>query len=200
MSTRINMALKKIKITAVILFVLWLIPLGLHLAISVETYCNPKEPGYKHDDFVNGDVPYYASVVIEPTYIYNRGIPYLLSFEADVLPYTIRFLIFIDDDYETDSFVLQKLIYVFDNGDEEVIIKTSQSGNFSKFLNKDRESKVAFFNFPNAVKRKGSFDIKYKGYFTGDEKSIEGILRAEISKSFEIVPGWFMLILRVSGV
>jgi hypothetical protein len=193
------MALKKIKIIAVILLVLWLISLGLHLAIIIEIYLSPEAPRYQYDDFVNGEVSYYTSVSIHPNFI-SGGIPYLLSYEANVLPYAISFVIYIDDNYETDSFVLQKLTCMFDDGDEEVVVKTSQSSLFTKDSNKDRESKVAFFIFPDAIKRKGSFNIKYKGYLTGDEKSIEGIIRAEFSKSTKFAPGWFMFLLRRSGV
>jgi len=112
-----------------------------------------------------------------------------------VLPYTLDFRAIVSDDYKGDSFILEKLICIFDDGDKFVVVNTPQSGSFSKneSLSKHRSCKGLSIILPDAVKKRGAFDIEFKGQFVESKKIIEDTLRMRYSRNVNIWPGWLMV-------
>ena len=50
------------------------------------------------------------------------------------------------------------------------------------------------------IKKRGDFELKYKGHFSGNDESIEGVLRMEIMRESYFSIGWFGLFVKLSGV
>ena len=198
---------KNISMAVMVLFFLWLIPLGFHIYIADYSNTNPIEPIYTRDQLIDGKSPYHVYVYMEPEGG-ELGIPFLFMVEGDLGPPCLRdFVIMVDGhEIESESFVLESLVCRLDNGKEYVIVDTPKTGMLSEntfFKSEIREGqllKETRISLPQVIKKRDSYDIKYKGHFTGSDKPIEGVLRMDYSWEFDIYPGWFAVMVMLSGV
>lgn len=198
---------KQIKRTLLILLGLWLGSLGVHIYVADYSVTNPIEPEYTRNQIYDGQAPYHVLVRMENTDSF-LGIPLVFTVTgASGIPYPTEFVIMVDESkYDLKSFVLDSLICRFPNGKEQVIVDTPQTGTFSELtlyksdIKEGLSLKETRILLTGKIKKRGSYDIKYRGHFTESEKIIEGTLRMDYIKAPSVCIGWFIVMIMFSGV
>jgi len=174
------------------LVLLWCASLGVHYVTIASGYAVPKQNEYTYKKFSEGKVPYYVSAGLMIENI-SSGIPYFLMRHKDKAESGLSFNISANaDDNDSQGFVLESLICVFDDGLEKQLVQAPKTMMYRKQDSKFSTLKLksANFLFSEAVSRRESFDIKFKGHPVNSAESIQGTLRMEYSRDSGIMSGW----------
>ena len=186
-----EMKKKRIVIGLSMVGLMWILTLGLHCSRHVRAYCQG------HDTYDQPEV----YVFMDPVYDVV-GIPWVCTQHRDVLPYPLEIAVTVDDRVPGEGAVIESMEIQFDNGETGTIVRPDypRGGPLGAFepVESDKKPgrtfKRARIGIPNAIWRRGSFQMVIKGYIYGQKKvSFERHLRMDYSREAALYSGWTLL-------
>ena len=171
----------------------WLATLGVHSSQFVRAYCHGHERYGQPEVYVFMD-PIHAT----------SGVALLHTRHEDVLPYPLEIAVTVDDRTAGDGVVIESLTVVFADGERASVIAPARprGGPFAPYepLTSDqkpgRTYRRAMVGVPEAIWRRGSFQMSISGYIYGGlRQPFERTLRMDYSREFSWATGWLLYVI-----
>jgi len=183
---------------------LWILTLGIHIEMSVESECQ-QPSGYTFDDFNNGTASMCISGYLARNSRVLHGIKYLFTISTDELPSGLHILIRSAKADKGDIVSITDLRITHSPEESYILVHPERPTEASCVVYSDSGTKYGhpphyqiMIDFPKAVKHRSSFEVYIKGSIHHKEGSehFEQKLKTKYIRERTILPGWYVLALR----
>ncbi len=192
-----------------IIFVTWVFTLGIHV------YSREGAFSFETQDIITSvpvELKIQGSVYSRDTSFkdkqYYYGIPYVFSYSGVrfISPSSLELRIFMDEDYEGAQIIIESASLLYENQEKFDLIETNQpvKSLIQKEIVKTYPPRTHYLSkiiFPKSIYKAKDFEVAYSGYilFEGQKINFSFKHEAHQLKSREIVPGWLLLFVALSG-